>query len=110
VVISLFLIGILGCIPSKPAVGYAQAALAVSWLAIYSLTVGPIVYTIVAEIGATRLRTQTVVLGRSTYYVANIIGGVIQPYMINPTEWNLKGKTAFFWFGASFLTLVWAYL
>jgi len=73
------------------------------------MTVGPIVYTIVAEIGATRLRTQTVVLGRSAYYLANLIGGVIEPYLINPTAADLKGKTAFFWGGASFLTLVWAY-
>ena len=59
------------------------------------MSVGPIVYTIVAEVGATRLRTQTVVLGRGSYYVANLIGGVIEPYMINPTQWNLKGRTAF---------------
>lgn len=85
--ISLFLIAILGCVKSTGhGIPYTQAALAVSWLAIYSMTVGPIVYTLVAEIGATRLRTQTVVLGRSSYYVANIIGGVLEPYMINPTE------------------------
>lgn len=73
------------------------------------MTAGPIVYTIVAEIGATRLRSQTVVLGRSTYYLGNIIGGVLEPYMINPGEWNLKGKTAFFWGTASLLTTIWAY-
>lgn len=96
VVISLFLIAILACIPTTGhGIPYTQAALAVSWLAIYSMTVGPIVYTLVAEIGATRLRTQTVVLGRSSYYVANIVGGVLEPYMINPTHWDLKGKTAF---------------
>jgi len=95
-VISLFLIGILGCVKSdSPSIPYAQAGLALSWLAIYSMSVGPIVYTIVAEVGATRLRTQTVVLGRGSYYVANLIGGVIEPYMINPTQWNLKGRTAF---------------
>ena len=97
-VIALYLIAILGCVPNHESHGvqYTQAALCLSWLAIYSMTVGPIVYTLVAEIGATRLRTQTVVLGRSTYYVGNIIGGVLEPYMINPTKWNLKGKTAFF--------------
>jgi len=67
------------------------------------------VYTIVAEIGATRLRTKTVVLGRSTYYIGNIVGGVLEPYMINPTHWNLKGKTAFFWGTASLITTIWAY-
>lgn len=88
----LYLIAILACVNSAGhAVQYAQAALCLVWLGWYSLTCGPIVYTLVAEIGATRLRTQTVVLGRSSYYVVNIIGGVLEPYMINPTEWNLKG-------------------
>jgi MFS transporter, SP family, general alpha glucoside:H+ symporter len=49
------------------------------------------------------------VLGRSTYYVGNIIGGVLEPYMMNPTQWNWKGKTAFFWFTTSSLTVLWAY-
>lgn len=29
--------------------------------------------------------------------------------MINPTQWNLAGKTAFFWGTASLLTVIWAY-
>jgi SP family general alpha glucoside:H+ symporter-like MFS transporter len=88
---------------------YTQAALCLVWLGVYSMTAGPIVYTIVAEIGATRLRSKTVVLGRSTYYVGNIIGGVMEPYMMNPTAWNWKGKTAFFWGTLSLLTTIWAY-
>jgi SP family general alpha glucoside:H+ symporter-like MFS transporter len=52
------------------------------------------VYTLVAEIGSTRLRTQTVVLGRSVYYFGNIIfGGILQPKFMSPGDWNLKGKT-----------------
>jgi len=88
---------------------YVQASLCLIWLGSYSMTVGPIVYTIVSEIGATRLRSQTVVLGRSTYYLGNIIGGVLEPYMINPTQWNLRGKTAFFWGTLSLITTIWAY-
>ena len=58
------------------------------------MSVGPIVYTLVAEIGSTRLRTQTVVLGRSLYYFGNIIfGGILQPKFMAPGDWNLKGKT-----------------
>lgn len=70
-----------------------QSILCIVWLGAYSMSVGPIVYTIVAEIGSTRLRTQTVVLGRNAYYVANIIGGVLQPYFMSPTAWNAQGKT-----------------
>jgi len=105
----LYLIGILACVKQTKSVEYTQAALCLVWLGSYSMTVGPIVYTIVAEIGSTRLRTQTVVLGRSVYYVGNIIGGVLEPHFINPTAWNAKGKTAFFWGTLSALTTLWAY-
>ncbi|KAK3936213.1 general substrate transporter [Diplogelasinospora grovesii] len=105
----LFTIGILACVPQTEAIAWAQSCLCLVWLGAYSMSVGPIVYTIVAEIGSTRLRTQTVVLGRSTYYVGNIIGGVLEPYFMSPTAWNAQGKTAFFWGSLSFLTTVWGF-
>jgi SP family general alpha glucoside:H+ symporter-like MFS transporter len=105
----LYLIAILACVPQSKGVSYVQATLCLIWLGSYSMTVGPIVYTIVAEIGATRLRSKTVVLGRSTYYVGNIVGGVLNSYMINPTQWNWKGKTAFWWGTLSLITTVWAW-
>ncbi|KAK9802415.1 putative Major facilitator superfamily (MFS) profile domain-containing protein [Seiridium cardinale] len=109
-VVVLFTIGILACVPEQTqALAWAQSSLCLVWLGAYSMSVGPIVYTIVAEIGSTRLRTQTVVLGRATYYVGNIIGGVLQPYFMSPTAWNAKGKTAFFWGSLSFLTTVWGF-
>jgi len=105
----LFAIGILACAPPSVPVSWVQSGLCLVWLGAYSMSVGPIVYTIVAEIGSTRLRTQTVVLGRSTYYVGNIVGGVVEPYLMSPTSWNAQGKTAFLWGGLSFLTAVWGY-
>jgi MFS transporter, SP family, general alpha glucoside:H+ symporter len=93
-IVLLFIIGVLACVPNQTmGLAWAQSILCIVWLGAYSMSVGPIVYTIVAEIGSTRLRTQTVVLGRSTYYVANIIGGVLEPYFVSPTAWNAKGKT-----------------
>jgi SP family general alpha glucoside:H+ symporter-like MFS transporter len=106
----LWLIAILACVGGNPKnIAYGQASLALVWQLNYSMTVGPIVYTIVAEIGATRLRTKTVVLGRSSYYVANIIGGVFESYMVNPSAWNWKGKAAFFWGILSLITTIWAW-
>lgn len=106
----LFTIGILACVPHQTqSLAWAQSCLCLVWLGAYSMSVGPIVYTIVSEIGSTRLRTQTVVLGRSTYYVGNIIGGVLQPKFMSPTAWNAQGKTAFFWGSLSFLTTVWGF-
>ncbi|OLN97912.1 Alpha-glucosides permease MPH3-like protein 1 [Colletotrichum chlorophyti] len=110
-VLILWIIGFLAVAPNqtKPII-WGQSILCIVWLGAYSMSVGPIVYTIVAEIGSTRLRTQTVVLARSTYYVGNIIcGGLIQPKMLAPGDWNLKGKTAFFWSVLATLTFVWGY-
>lgn len=90
----LWTIGFLAIPHQTTPLGWAQSLLCVVWLGAYSMTVGPIVYTVVAEIGSTRLRTQTVVLGRSTYYVGNIIcGGILQPRLVSPGAWNAKGKT-----------------
>ncbi|KAI1855686.1 hypothetical protein JX265_006090 [Neoarthrinium moseri] len=107
-VVVLFLIGILACVPEQTIqLAWAQSCLCLVWLGAYSMSVGPIVYTIVSEIGSTRLRTQTVVLGRGTYYIGNLIGGILQPKFMSPTAWNAKGKTAFFWGSLAFLTTVW---
>lgn len=91
----LWIIGFLALVPNQTmSLAWGQSLLCVVWLGAYSMSVGPIVYTIVAEIGSTRLRTQTVVLGRSIYYVGNIIcGGILQPKFFSPGDWNLRGKT-----------------
>lgn len=41
--------------------------------------------------------------------MTQIVGSTIQPYLINPTEADLKGKTAFFWMGTAALAVVWTY-
>lgn len=90
----LWTIGFLSLPHQTLPLGWGQSLLCVIWLGVYSMSVGPIVYTLVAEIGSTRLRTQTVVLGRSVYYFGNIIfGGILQPKFMSPGDWNLKGKT-----------------
>ena len=91
----LWLIGFLALpSPQTKSLAWGQSVLSIVWLGWYSMTVGPIVYTIVAEIGSTRLRTQTVVLGRSCYYVGNLIcGGLLEPKLLSPGAWNAKGKT-----------------
>lgn len=90
----LWTVGFLALPKQNMPLAWGQSLLCVVWLGVYSMSVGPIVYTLVAEIGSTRLRTQTVVLGRSLYYFGNIIcGGILQPKFMAPGDWNLKGKT-----------------
>lgn len=103
----LFCIGGL-TLSENPSVKWGQSALCILWLLTFSLTVGPIGWAIPPEISSTRLRSKTVVLARNTYYLGQIVANIIEPYMMNPTAWNWKGLTGFFWFGWGFLTLIWA--
>ncbi|KAH7413405.1 general substrate transporter [Cadophora sp. MPI-SDFR-AT-0126] len=88
---------------------YAQATMMLLWLFVYYMTVGPICYAIIGEISSTRLRNKSISLSRSAYYVGQIICNVINPYMLNPTEGDWKGKTGFFWGGCSFVFFVWTW-
>ncbi|KAH7025037.1 general substrate transporter [Microdochium trichocladiopsis] len=88
---------------------FAQAGMMLAWLAIYYTTVGPVCYIIISEASSTRLRNKSICLSRIAYYVAQIICNVINPYMLNPTAGNWKGKTAFFWGGCTVLFFVWTF-
>jgi SP family general alpha glucoside:H+ symporter-like MFS transporter len=61
----------------------------------YNSTLGPICYTLISEVGSTRLRQKTVALSRIAYQIMNIICGIIVPRMLAPDAWNLGSKSAF---------------
>jgi len=88
---------------------YAQASMMILWLLVYYLTVGPICYAIIGEVSSTRLRSKSVCVSRIVYYVAQIICNVINPYMLNPTAGDWKGKTGFFWGGCAFVFFIWTF-
>ncbi|KAK9428408.1 hypothetical protein V1505DRAFT_349292 [Lipomyces doorenjongii] len=104
----LFIVGILNIWTSNPHIGMSQAVLTLVWTFIFQLTVGQLGWAIPAEIGSTRLRQKTVCLARNANYLASFLC-VMEPYFLNPTEWNLKGYTGFFWGGTALLTFIWAY-
>ena len=103
------LIGILSATTSSKGALWAQAALCIIWVLTYSMTVGPIAYAIIAETSSVRLRALSVCLARTTYQLINVVSQVLEPYFMNPTAWNAKGKTAFFWGGTALCMFVWAY-
>ncbi|PVI04244.1 sugar transporter [Periconia macrospinosa] len=88
---------------------YGQASLMIVWLFVYYMTVGPICYAIISEVSSTRLRTKSVCISRIVYYIAKIICDVINPYMLNPTAGNWKGKTGFFWGACAAVFFVWTF-
>jgi MFS transporter, SP family, general alpha glucoside:H+ symporter len=108
-VVTLFIIGIINSASSAKNAVWVEAGFCIFWLFVYSMTVGPIAYSIVAETSSVRLRPLTVSLARTMYQIVNIFSQVIEPYFMNPTAWNASGKTGFFWGGTALLTLTWAY-
>ncbi|KAL6355362.1 hypothetical protein LRP88_10951 [Fusarium phalaenopsidis] len=91
--ILLMLIGGLNKKTENDSVAMAQAVLALIWTFVFQLSSGQLGWAIPAEVGSTRLRQKTICLARNAYAIANIVSGVLQPYFMNPTEWNLKGYT-----------------
>ena len=75
----------------------------------YDLTVGPVCYSLVAEIPSTRLRQKTIVMARNFYNFWGIINYIWTPYMLNPTAWNWGAKTGFFWSGICFILFLWTF-
>lgn len=88
---------------------FAQASLMLVWLGVYYMTVGPICYAVITEVSATRLRNKSVCLSRIAYYVAQIVCNSINPFMLNPTAGDWRGKTGFFWGGCAFVFFIWTY-
>ncbi len=75
----------------------------------YDCTVGPVCYSLVAELTSTRLRTKSIVLARNVYNIVGIVTNVITPRMLNPSAWDWGAKSGFFWAGACLLCAVWTY-
>jgi SP family general alpha glucoside:H+ symporter-like MFS transporter len=105
----LLIVGILSATSDSKASSFAQAGMVLAWEIIFYSTIGPICYAIITEVSAVSVRSKSVCIARIAYYLSQIIIGTINPYMINPTEGDWKGKVGFFWAGTSFLTFIWAY-
>ncbi|KAL3467805.1 major facilitator superfamily domain-containing protein [Aspergillus heterothallicus] len=117
---SLYVSGLAALIVILFAVGFASLsdATAASWAIgslllvftfAYDCTIGPVCYSIVAEIPWTQMRAKTIVLARNFYNMFIIMNGVIVPRMLNPTAWDWKRKTGFFWAGITVVLLMWSY-
>ncbi|RMZ91507.1 hypothetical protein DV736_g1248, partial [Chaetothyriales sp. CBS 134916] len=104
----LVVVGGLGCSSSTGA-SWGAGSLLLVYTFVYDITVGPVCYSIVAEIPSTRLKIKTVVLARNLYNIGGIINNILMPRMLLVNEWNWGAKTGFFWAGACFLLLIWTF-
>jgi MFS transporter, SP family, general alpha glucoside:H+ symporter len=111
---------IVGCISLSPnamkeapnnniTASWATGSMLLLFTFVYDFTVGPICYSLVSEIPSTRLRQKTVVLARNLYNICGLALGFLIPYMLNPSAWNLMGRSGFIWFGTAALCTLWAY-
>ena len=103
------IVGCLGTAPQGTGIGYASATVYLLWYIGYELTIGPVAFIIVGETSSTRLRSKSIALGRNAYNVFDIISFTVAPYLLNPLEGNLKGKSAFVAMALCVVTIVWAY-
>ena len=88
---------------------YGIGGLLILFTFVYDITIGPVCYSLVAEIGSTRLRSKTVVLARNLYNIGGVIVGVLNPYMLNSTAWNLGPKSGYLWAATGTIGLIWTF-
>ncbi|KAJ4309160.1 hypothetical protein N0V84_011666 [Fusarium piperis] len=109
---SLFLLTI-GCVAfagrDNVAAQWAIGSLLLVYTFTYDCTVGPVCYSLVAELTSTRLRTKSVVLARNLYNISGIATNIMTPRMLNPSAWNWGAKAGFFWAGTCLVCAVWTY-
>ena len=106
----LFIVGMIGIAPkSNKSASWAVGAMILVFAFTYDGTVGPVCYSLVAEIPSTRLRAKTIVLARNTYNIAGIVTNVLTNYMLTPTAWDWGAKAAFFWCGSCALCCTWTF-
>lgn len=105
----LLVIGGMGFTDSQAAKWVSGALLVFLNLA-YNSTLGPVCYTLIAEISSTRLRAKTIALSRVAYQLMNIICGIIVPRQLSPAEWNWGPKSGLFWAGSAILSFCYCWL
>lgn len=107
--IILLIVGILSVTTQTRANEWAQVVLSLVWVSVFDLSIGTTAYTISSEVSAVGLRVKTVSVAKNAHNLVNMFSAVLEQYMMNPTKWNWKGKTAFFWLGTSVCVTVWTY-
>lgn len=110
--ILLWIIGFLdvpGNYLSNSALPNTQAALMLIWSFAYQLTAGPLCFVLIGEIPSTKLRSKTIAFSTAVQAVIFIAATVALPYMLNPENGNLRGKTGFVFGAFSLFCCIWAF-
>ncbi|ODV95704.1 hypothetical protein PACTADRAFT_76140 [Pachysolen tannophilus NRRL Y-2460] len=110
--IILFVVAFLDCSPAydtNSGIRWAQASLFLVWAAVYQGTIGPMTFVIIGEVPSTKLRGKTIAVATALQSVCALVFTVIMPYILEPTEGDLRGKSGFIFGGLSLLSIVWCF-
>lgn len=102
------IVGVLGFFDSNKVI-LAIGAIMVIINFTFNVSLGPLCYTIAAEIPATRLRPQTLVLGRGVYLVSSVVCNQITPRMFSPEEWGWGARCGLFWLAFNIIAAVYMF-
>lgn len=105
----LIIIGCLGTRQNEASADWAIGSMLLIFTFVYDFTVGPVCYSLVAELSSTRLKAKTIVLSRNLYNIGGIIVNVITNYQLTPTAWDWRAYSGFFWAGTCFFCVVWVF-
>jgi SP family general alpha glucoside:H+ symporter-like MFS transporter len=75
---------------------WAIGGLLTAFVLVYDLTIGPVTYTLIAELSSTLLKAQTIVLARAAFDASNIMVNVLTNYQLGEQNWDWGARTAFF--------------
>lgn len=108
--IVMFLIGILDVVPQNNAGPlWAQCAFLVVATAIFDISMGPMLFVILAETSAANVRSTTIALSSLTNYATSTIFAVAIPYCLNTDQANWGGKIGFMFAGLGVICFLWCY-
>ncbi|KAI4923505.1 hypothetical protein J4E85_008543 [Alternaria conjuncta] len=108
--IILMIVGFIGLAPpTNKSASLAGGVLIILMIFCFQLSLGPICYSLAAEIPSSRLRVKTVALSRASYNSIVFVTNTIMPKMVGKNDWNWGAKGGFFWAGIALLFILWGY-
>lgn len=105
----MMVVGIVGFTASKSTIPIVVAVFLIIVQCIFKVSLGPTTYVVVGEMASSRVRAQTIVLGRAVYVCCGIVVQQINPRMLNSSSdaWNWGAKTGLLYFGLCFIWAIW---
>ncbi|KAI7024556.1 sugar transporter [Hortaea werneckii] len=107
----MLIIGILGFVASGDGLAITVAVFLVIVQCSFKISIGPATYVVVGETSSSRIRAQTVVLGRAVYVIGVIIVQQLNPRFLNSggDAWDLGAKTGLFYFALCLIWVIWIF-